>query len=105
MTRTPERLTRIALDAMGGDHGPAVTVPAALKAIEKDGVSISLVGDRAAIQTQLDEFDSQAKKLVRVVPAEAVVEENESPALAFRSKPRASIFVSAGIVKSGKADA
>ena len=103
MTGTPEGITRIALDAMGGDHGPAVTVPAALRAIDKGGVAIVLVGDRAAIQIELDRSDSPAKKLVQVVPAQGVVEESESPALAFRSKPRASVFVSAGVVKAGNA--
>ena len=88
---------------MGGDHGPAVTVPAALRAIDKGGVAIALVGDRSAIQTELDRSDSPAKKLVQVVPAQGVVEESESPALAFRSKPRASVFVSAGVVKAGNA--
>lgn len=104
MTGIPQGITRIALDAMGGDHGPAVTVPAALKAIEKDGVAISLVGDKAAIQAELDRFDSPAKKLAQVIPAQGVVEESESPALAYRSRRRASVFVSAEVVKAGKAD-
>ncbi len=104
MTGFPEGIARIALDAMGGDHGPVVTVPAALKAIEKGDIAVALVGDRTAIQTELEKFDNPAKQLVQIVPAEGVVEESESPALAFRSKPRASIFVSAQIVKAGKAD-
>ena len=104
MTGIPQGITRIALDAMGGDHGPAVTVPAALKAIEKDGVAISLIGDKAAIQAELDRFDNPAKKLAQVVPAQGVVEESESPALAYRSRRRASVFVSAEVVKAGKAD-
>ena len=41
----PEGIIPIALDAMGGDHGPAVTVPAALKAIGNGGVAVALVGD------------------------------------------------------------
>ncbi len=104
MTGIPEGITRIALDAMGGDHGPAVTVPAALRAIGRGGVAIALVGDRAEIESELDKFDDPAKKLVQVVPALGVVNESESPALAYRSKPRASIFVAAGVVKAGKAD-
>lgn len=104
MTGFPEGIARIALDAMGGDHGPVVTVPAALKAIEKGDIAVALVGDRSAIQTELEKFDNPAKQLVQIVPAEGVVEESESPALAFRSKPRSSIFVSAQIVKAGKAD-
>ena len=104
MTGFPEGIARIALDAMGGNHGPVVTVPAALKAIEKGDIAVALVGDRSAIQTELEKFDNPAKQLVQIVPAEGVVEESESPALAFRSKSRASIFVSAQIVKAGKAD-
>ena len=104
MTGIPEGITRIALDAMGGDHGPAVTVPAALRAIGNGGVAIALVGDQAAIQAELDRTDSPAKELAQIVPAEGVVQEDESPALAFRSKPRASVFVAAGVVKGGEAD-
>jgi glycerol-3-phosphate acyltransferase PlsX len=103
MTGIPEGITPIALDAMGGDHGPVVTVPAALKAIGEGGVAIALVGDAEAIQAELDKYDTPAKQLVQIVPAEGVVEEGESPALAYRSKPKASVFVSAGVVKMGKA--
>lgn len=103
MTGIPEGIIPIALDAMGGDHGPVVTVPAALKAVGVGGVAVALVGDADAIQVELDKYDTPAKQLVQVVPSEGVVEEGESPARAFRSKPNASIFVSAGAVKMGKA--
>ncbi|MEE8046664.1 MAG: phosphate acyltransferase PlsX [Dehalococcoidia bacterium] len=103
MTGIPEGIIPIALDAMGGDHGPVVTVPAALKAIEGGGIAVALVGDADAIQTELDKFDTPAKKLVQVIPSDGVVQEDESPARAFRSKPQASIFVAAGAVKMGKA--
>jgi glycerol-3-phosphate acyltransferase PlsX len=103
MTGIPEGITTIALDAMGGDHGPVVTVPAALKAIGKGGVAITLVGDADALQTELDKYDTPAKQLTQIVPSDGVVEENESPARAFRSKPKASIFIAAGVVKMGKA--
>ncbi|MEK9674979.1 MAG: phosphate acyltransferase PlsX [Chloroflexota bacterium] len=103
MTGIPEGITPIALDAMGGDHGPVVTVPAALKAIGEGGVAIALVGDAETIKAELDKYDTPAKQLVQIVPAEGVVEEGESPALAYRSKPKASVFVSAGVVKMGKA--
>ena len=103
MTGIPEGIIPIALDAMGGDHGPSVTVPAALKAIGEGGVAIALVGDAEAIQAELDKYDTPTKQLVQVVPTEGIVEEGESPARAFRSKPKASIFVAAGTVKMGKA--
>jgi glycerol-3-phosphate acyltransferase PlsX len=103
MTETLGNVTPIALDAMGGDHGPVVTVPAALKAVSNGGVAVALVGDHSAIQQELGKYESPAKQLIQIVKSDGVVEEGESPALAYRSKPRASVFVSAGVVKAGKA--
>ncbi|MDA1279939.1 MAG: phosphate acyltransferase PlsX [Chloroflexi bacterium] len=103
MTGSSEGITAIALDAMGGDHGPVVTVPAALKAVDGGGIAVLLVGDQAVIQAELDKYDLPGKRLIQIVPAEGVVNEGESPALAYRVKPRASVFVAAGVVKAGKA--
>lgn len=101
----PEGTVLIALDAMGGDHGPAVTVPAALKAIGKGGVAVALVGDPAAIEAELAKYDTPAKKLTNIVPSEGVIPEGTNPALALRAHPRASVLVAAGAVKAGKAHA
>ena len=104
MTDITEEITSIALDAMGGDHGPKVTIPAALKAINNGGVAISLVGDQATIQIELDKYPKPPEHLINIVPSEGIVQEGESPALAYRTKPKASVFVSASIVQMGKAD-
>ena len=104
MTGITEKITSIALDAMGGDHGPKVMIPAALKAINNGEVAISLVGDQATIQIELDKYPKPPEHLINIVPSEGIVQEGESPALAYRTKPKASVFVSAGIVKMGKAD-
>ncbi len=101
----PEGIIPIALDAMGGDHGPSVTVPAALKAIGNGGVAIALVGDPAAIEAELAKYDTPAKKLTQVVPAEGVIPEGANPALALRANPKASVLIAAGAVKAGKASA
>ena len=103
MTGTNENITSIALDAMGGDHGPKVMIPAALKAITNGEVAVSLVGDQTAIQTELDKYPKPPEHLIKIVPAEGIVQEDESPALAYRTKPKASGFVSAATVKMGKA--
>lgn len=103
--RMPDGMITIALDAMGGDHGPPVTVPAALKAIANGGIAVALVGDPATIEAELAKFDSPAKKLLRVVPSEGVIPEGANPASALRTHPRASVLVAAGAVKAGKADA
>ncbi|MDP7089195.1 MAG: phosphate acyltransferase PlsX [Dehalococcoidia bacterium] len=104
MTGITKKITSIALDAMGGDHGPKVMIPAALKAINNGEVAISLVGDQATIQIELDKYPNPPEHLINIVPSEGIVQEGESPALAYRTKPKASVFVSAGIVKIGKAD-
>ncbi len=93
----------VALDAMGGDHGPKVTVPAALDAVASGEVAVALVGDTESVAGVLAEYDAADHPLVQVVPSEGVVEETDNPALVFRSKPRASIFVCSGLVKMGKA--
>ena len=56
MTGTNKNITSIALDAMGGDHGPKVMIPAALNAINNGEVAVSLVGAHTAIQTELDKY-------------------------------------------------
>ena len=100
-----EDITVIALDAMGGDHGPSVTVPAAIQAVDQPGLAIALVGDAKAISAALAENGASSHPLLQVVPSDGVVMETDNPAQIFRSKPRASIFVSAGLVKMGKAQA
>ena len=93
----------VALDAMGGDHGPAATVPAAIEAVSGGEVAIALVGDPQAVGEVLAEHGADNHPLIQVVPAEGIVSETDNPAMVFRSKPRASIFVCSGLVKMGKA--
>ena len=49
----------IALDAMGGDYGPDVTVPAAIKAITELGIKVVLVGDENEINTELKKYPKE----------------------------------------------
>lgn len=95
----------VALDAMGGDHGPATTIPAALDVVSNGDLAIALVGDPEAISDVLAEHSATNHPLLQVIPSDGVVEETDNPAMVFRSKPRASIFVCSGLVKMGKAHA
>ncbi|MBI2965914.1 MAG: phosphate acyltransferase PlsX [Chloroflexi bacterium] len=104
MTR-PADMVPIALDAMGGDFAPAETVAGAIMAVKQGGVAIALVGDPAALQAELSKHAGAERLPIQVVPSEGVVSEGEHPAMAFRSKPKASVFVAAGAVKAGKAKA
>ena len=93
----------VALDAMGGDHGPNVTVPAALEAVADGDVAIALVGDHVEVTNVLAEHGADKHPLLQVIASDGVVAETDNPAMVFRSKPRASIFVCSGLVKMGKA--
>ena len=99
---------RIAIDAMGGDGGPAVTVDGALVAARHLQVGLLLVGDAAAIETELARHPvaSLFRRIdVQIADAPERVEMDEGAAQALRRKPRASIRVAADAVRDGRADA
>lgn len=96
----------VAIDAMGGDHGPHVTVPAALKCLERDpGLNVVLVGLREAIEAELGAHRAKTGSRLRIHHASEVVGMDEPPALAMRNKKDSSMRVSIDLVKSGEADA
>lgn len=91
---------------MGGDHGPSVTIPAALVCLRADAdVNVILVGLPAAfgesVMASLREFGAR----VSVRHASEVVGMDESPATAMRSKKDSSMRVAIDLVKSGDAHA
>ncbi len=91
---------------MGGDHGPHVTVPAALQFQARvPDADIVLVGVREAIEAELRAQRAAAGARLRVQPASEVVGMDESPALALRYKKDSSMRVAVNLVKSGEAHA
>src|SRR4051812_26149341 len=99
---------RIAIDAMGGDEGPSVTVDGALVAARHLQVGLLLVGDAAAIEAELARHPvvSLFRRFdLQIVDAPDRIEMTESAAHALRRKPRASIKVAAEAVRDGRADA
>ena len=99
-----QRPTRVAVDAMGGDHAPSEVVRGAVAAARESDVQVVLVGDPGPVQSELSKHDTGDLR-IGVVPSEGVIAEGEPPALALRQKPRASITVATGLVKAGHADA
>lgn len=96
----------IAIDAMGGDHGPHVTVPAALKALEADGqLNIVLVGLQDAIEAELKTRKATTSARLRIHHASEVVTMDESPQSALKNKKDSSMRVAINLVKSGEANA
>ncbi|MBV9190465.1 MAG: phosphate acyltransferase PlsX [Betaproteobacteria bacterium] len=91
---------------MGGDHGPHVTVPAALdfQARAAD-VAIVLVGLREPIEKELKARDATVSERLRVHPTTEVVAMDEPPAQAMRYKKDSSMRVAIDLVKEGAAQA
>lgn len=93
----------IALDAMGGDHGVSVAVPAALWMLRKDpSLEILLVGQRDAIDKVLD---GETHERLHIHEASEVVGMDEPPAEALRKKKDSSMRVAVNLVKAGAAEA
>lgn len=94
----------IALDAMGGDIAPAEPVKGAILAAKEHSVRVLLVGEQDILETELSLHETTDLP-IEIVPSEGVIVEGEHPAMAFRQKPKASIFIAANLVKQGMADA
>ena len=96
----------IAVDAMGGDHGPRVTVAAALQFLEQAlDARIVLVGNEAAVRKCLGSKHSAVADRVSIRPASQVVEMHDAPADALRHKKDSSMRVAINLVKEGAAQA
>jgi glycerol-3-phosphate acyltransferase PlsX len=95
--------SRIALDAMGGDHGLPVNIEGALLARQELDHEIILVGDRPLIEQELAHRGHPNAFLIQHAPR--VIGMHEKPADACRSKKDSSIMVCSELVAQGKADA
>ena len=91
---------------MGGDHGPRVTVPAALSfQARTSDVALVLVGRKGELEAELAARGATAGPRLRVQEASEVVEMDEPPAQAMRYKKDSSMRVAVNLVKSGEAHA
>ncbi len=95
---------KIALDAMGGDFAPEVTVAGALDAVAEYGIEVLLVGNEARILSVLKDKKGISPK-ISVVHASETVEMHEKTSAALRKKKDSSIRRAVELVKKGEADA
>ena len=96
----------IALDAMGGDHGPAVTVPGALAALRHHpDLRLILVGQQQRLTDELTRHGARADERLSIQHATEVVGMDEPPAQALRGKKDSSMRVAINLVKQGAAQA
>ena len=95
-------MVTLAVDAMGGDFGPDVTVPAILRALsEQQDLRVLLFGDKAKLQQLIGPRNVDRLTLCH---AEQSVGMGESPAVALRTKKQSSMALMLKAVNEGQAD-
>ncbi len=100
------QITTIALDAMGGDVGLDVVIPAALNVLKKNPqLKLILVGKEDEIQQRLTSLNATVSHRLTIQHASQVVEMDEPAALALRKKKDSSLRIAIDLVKNAQADA
>ncbi|MGL4910650.1 MAG: phosphate acyltransferase PlsX [Cetobacterium sp.] len=96
---------RIALDAMGGDFAPLEPVKGAVEALaEIKDITVILVGQKEKIENELKKY-TYDKNRIEIVDAREIIEMDDDPMVAVRSKKDSSMNRTLELVKSGAADA
>ena len=116
-------MTRIAIDAMGGDYAPSEIVAGAVWAAKEYDVAIELVGKPDQIESELERVKNDgflttaggfkqirvkidySKLDIKITPASEVIEMGEAPGQAIRKKKKASIVLAVEAVATGSSDA
>ncbi len=99
-------IKKIAIDAMGGDFGPSVTLPAAYKAVsEYSDIALVLVGQQDKLEQEMQKQGLKPDPRITIHHASEVVAMDESPAVALKKKKDSSMRVSINLVKEGVVDA
>ena len=117
-------MTRIAIDAMGGDHAPYEIIAGAVWGAKEYGVGLELVGNQDTIEQILEQIQHEGflsecgkagrKRRVRIdvksldikiTHASEVIEMGEAPGQAIRKKKKSSIVLAVNAVATGSSDA
>jgi glycerol-3-phosphate acyltransferase PlsX len=97
---------KISIDCMGGDHGPSVTVPAAVSFVEHEpDAELTLVGLEDVIRAELKKLKAADHPRLSIVNASEVVTMDDSLEVALRRKKDSSMRVAINLVKDGQAQA
>lgn len=100
-----QTITKVAVDAMGGDHAPAEIVKGAVDAVSsRTDIKVFLVGQQDAVQEELNKYQYPAGQ-IEVVDAPEIIEMAEPPVQAIRKKKQSSLVVAMNMVKQNEADA
>ncbi len=100
-----QEITKVALDAMGGDNAPVEIVKGAVDAVSsRKDIKVFLVGQEDAIKEELAKYSYPAEQ-IEIVHAPEIIEMAEPPVIAIRKKKQSSMVVAMNMVKHGEADA
>ncbi|MBQ1801745.1 phosphate acyltransferase PlsX [Lachnobacterium bovis] len=100
-----QKITVVALDAMGGDNAPQEAIKGAIDAVNaRDDIKVLLVGQQSIIEKELEKY-SYPREQIEVVDAPEVIEMAEPPVMAIRKKKESSIVIGMNLVKKKNADA
>ncbi len=98
-------MTRVAVDAMGGDNAPFEIVKGAVEAVNANGkIKVYLTGKEDIIKEELGKYTYDTER-IEVVNATEIIETAEPPVMAIRKKKDSSIVVGMNLVKDGTCDA
>ncbi|RQW29383.1 phosphate acyltransferase PlsX [Rhodobacteraceae bacterium CH30] len=96
----------VAVDAMGGDVGLKVTIPASIQFLQDHPDNkLILVGDSTAIEAELHSCEPRLRSRIEIQHATQVVDMDEAPQLALKNKKDSSMRVAINLVKEGRAQA
>lgn len=100
-----QTITKVAVDAMGGDHAPAEIVKGAVDAVSsRPDIKVFLVGQEDAVHEELKKYQYPEGQ-IEVVDAPEIIEMAEPPVQAIRKKKQSSLVVAMNMVKQKEADA
>ncbi|UUC43356.1 phosphate acyltransferase PlsX [Clostridioides difficile] len=95
---------KIVIDGMGGDNAPKSNVEGAVNAIKEYQVDLIITGDKDLLEKEFSNYEFDRNKL-EIVHTTEIIENEDKPVKAIRSKKDSSMVVALNLVKEGKADA
>ena len=96
----------ISLDIMGGDQGPHITIPSAIMAVKySSNLHLILCGDEQVMIAALIKHKFYPHPQLTIYPTTEVVEMDDKPSIAMRSKKDSSMRKALDLVKEGKSQA
>ncbi|MBQ9549326.1 MAG: phosphate acyltransferase PlsX [Lachnospiraceae bacterium] len=98
-------ITKVALDAMGGDNAPVEVIKGAVDAVNlNDNIVVYVTGTKEAVDNELSKYSYPSDRIIPVYSTE-IIETAEPPVMAIRQKKDSSIVRGLNLVKEGTADA